>query len=174
MPADAPAVVMTQHLPASFSSAFAERLDRHSAMAVREASDGEAVLPGHAYLPPGGKHLRIIRDGARWRCRVDDGPAVNRHKPAVDVLFRSVAAAYGPNALGVILTGMGQDGLKGCEALCAAGSSVIVQDEASSVVWGMPGFVARAGLAEKVLPLDQIYDEIIRRVAAQPSFQLTH
>ncbi len=113
MPADAPAVVMTQHLPASFSSAFAERLDRHSAMAVREASDGEAVLPGHAYLPPGGKHLRIIRDGARWRCRVDDGPAVNRHKPAVDVLFRSVAQSAGGNAIGAILTGMGDDGARG-------------------------------------------------------------
>ncbi|RBA90564.1 protein-glutamate methylesterase/protein-glutamine glutaminase, partial [Xanthomonas oryzae] len=106
MPADAPAVVMTQHLPASFSTAFAERLNRHSAMSVREATDGEAILPGHAYLPPGGQHLRIIRDGARWRCRIDDGPPVNRHKPAVDVLFRSVAANAGANAVGAILTGM--------------------------------------------------------------------
>ena len=92
----------------------------------------------------------------------------------MDVLFRSVAAVYGANSLGVILTGMGQDGLKGCEALCAAGASVIVQDEANCIVWGMPGFVARAGLAEKVLPLDQIGTEIIRRIAARPSLQLTH
>ena len=139
MPADAPAVVMTQHLPASFSSAFAERLDRHSAMAVREASDGEAVLPGHAYLPPGGKHLRIIRDGARWRCRVDDGPAVNRHKPAVDVLFRSVAQSAGGNAIGAILTGMGDDGARGLLEMRQAGAPTLVQDEATSVVWGMPG-----------------------------------
>src|SRR4029077_21117230 len=95
-------------------------------------------------------------------------------RPSVDVLFRSVAAVYGANSLGVILTGMGQDGLKWSESLCAAGASVIVQDEASSVVWGMPGFVARAGLAEKILPLDQIGGEINRRVAAQPFFQLTH
>ncbi len=102
MPADGPAVVMTQHLPASFSSAFAERLTATSAMAVREASDGEAVLPGHAYLPPGGKHLRIIRDGARWRCRIDDGPAVNRHSRRWTCSARSrrarVAMPSGPSS----------------------------------------------------------------------------
>jgi len=104
MPADAPAVVMTQHLPAGFSTAFADRLNRHSAMAVREASEGEAILPGHAYLPPGGKHLQVVRDGARWRCKIDDGPPVNRHKPAVDVLFQSVARNAGANAIGAVLT----------------------------------------------------------------------
>lgn len=161
MPADAPAVVITQHIPASFSTAFAERLDRHSAMSVREASDGEAVLPGHAYLPPGGQHLRIIRDGARWRCRIDDSPAVNRHKPAVDVLFRSVATAAGANAIGVILTGMGDDGARGMLELKQAGASTLVQDEATSVVWGMPGSAVRLGAAEEMLPLEQIAHRLV-------------
>ncbi len=161
MPADAPAIVMTQHLPASFSTAFAERLDRHSAMSVREAGDGEAVLPGHAYLPPGGRHLRIIRDGARWRCRIDDSAPVNRHKPAVDVLFRSVAVAAGANAIGVILTGMGDDGARGLLEMKQAGAHTLVQDEASSVVWGMPGSAVRLGAAEETLPLEQIAHRLI-------------
>ncbi len=114
----------------------------------------------------------VQEEDHRMRLQTHQGPRENFCRPSVDVLFRSVAAVYGANALGVILTGMGQDGLKGCEALCAAGASVIVQDEASSVVWGMPGFVARAGLAEKILPLDQICGEIMRRVAAQPLLQL--
>ncbi|MGV8958995.1 MAG: protein-glutamate methylesterase/protein-glutamine glutaminase [Stenotrophomonas sp.] len=161
MPADAPAVVMTQHLPASFSTAFAERLDRYSAMSVREAGDGEAVLPGHAYLPPGGRHLRIIRDGARWRCRIDDGPAVNRHKPAVDVLFRSVALSAGANAIGVILTGMGDDGARGLLEMRQAGAPTLVQDEASSVVWGMPGSAVKLGAAAEILPLDSIAARLV-------------
>ena len=161
MPADAPAIVMTQHLPASFSTAFAERLDRHSAMSVREASDGEAILPGHAYLPAGGRHLRVIRDGARWRCRVDDGVPVNLHKPAVDVLFRSVAANAGANAVGVILTGMGEDGARGLLEMKQAGATTLAQDEASSVVWGMPGSAVRLGAADEVLPLDRIAERIL-------------
>ncbi|GAB3049138.1 protein-glutamate methylesterase/protein-glutamine glutaminase [Stenotrophomonas tumulicola] len=161
LPADAPAVVMTQHLPATFSGAFAERLDRHSAMAVREASDGEAVLPGHAYLPPGGRHLRVIRDGARWRCRVDDGPAVNRHKPAVDVLFQSVALSAGANAIGVILTGMGDDGARGLLQLRQAGAPTLVQDEATSVVWGMPGAAMKLGAADETVPLEKIAERLL-------------
>lgn len=161
LPADAPAVVITQHLPATFSTAFAERLDRHSAMAVREAGDGEAVLPGHAYLPPGGKHLRVIRDGARWRCRVDDGPPVNRHKPAVDVLFQSVAQSAGANAIGVILTGMGDDGARGLLQLRQAGAPTLVQDEATSVVWGMPGAAFKLGAAEEQLPLEKIAERLL-------------
>lgn len=156
MPADAPAIVITQHLPATFSTAFAERLDRHSAMAVREATDGEAILPGHAYIPAGGKHLRVVGDGARWRCRIDDGPAVNRHKPAVDVLFHSVAQTAGPNAIGAILTGMGDDGARGLLALRQAGARTLIQDEASSVVWGMPGAAHRLGAAEEVVPLPKV------------------
>lgn len=161
LPADAPAVVMTQHLPAQFSTAFAERLDRHSAMSVREASDGEAVLPGHAYLPPGGKHLRVIRDGARWRCRIDDGPPINRHKPAVDVLFRSVAESAGANAIGAILTGMGDDGARGLLDLRNAGAPTLVQDEATSVVWGMPGSAVRIGAAEEMVPLERIAERLM-------------
>jgi len=161
MPADAPAVVLTQHLPAGFSTAFAERLDRHSAMSVREASDGEAILAGHAYLPPGGQHLRIIRDGARWRCRIDDGPPVNRHKPAVDVLFRSVAANAGPNAIGAILTGMGDDGARGLLEMQQAGASTLVQDEQSSVVWGMPGAAFKLGAAQETVPLDRIAERLL-------------
>ncbi len=161
MPADAPAVVLTQHLPATFSTPFAERLDRHSAMSVREASDGEAVLPGHAYLPPGGKHLRIIRDGARWRCRVDDGPAVNRHKPAVDVLFRSVAESAGANAIGAILTGMGDDGARGLLELRNAGAPTLVQDEATSVVWGMPGAAFKLGATDEQVPLERIAERLM-------------
>jgi len=161
LPADAPAVVMTQHLPATFSTAFAERLDRHSAMAVREATDGEAVLPGHAYLPPGGKHLRVIRDGARWRCRIDDGPPVNRHKPAVDVLFQSVAQSAGANAIGVILTGMGDDGARGLLQLRQAGAPTLVQDEATSVVWGMPGAAFKLGAADEQLPLEKIAERLL-------------
>lgn len=161
MPADAPAVVITQHLPASFSPAFADRLNRHSAMSVREASDGEAIIPGHAYLPPGGLHLRVIRDGARWRCRIDDGPAVNRHKPAVDVLFRSVAANAGPNAIGAILTGMGDDGARGLLEMLQAGANTLVQDEASSVVWGMPGAAYKLGAAQEVVPLERVAERLI-------------
>ncbi|MGE8281535.1 MAG: CheB methylesterase domain-containing protein, partial [Stenotrophomonas sp.] len=161
MPADAPAVVMTQHLPASFSTAFAERLDRHSAMSVREASDGEAILPGHAYLPPGGRHLRVIRDGARWRCRVDDTAPVNLHKPAVDVLFQSVAQNAGANAIGAILTGMGEDGARGLLAMKLAGAPTLAQDEASSVVWGMPGSAVRLGATDEVLPLERISERLL-------------
>ncbi|KTF34987.1 protein-glutamate methylesterase/protein-glutamine glutaminase [Xanthomonas translucens] len=161
MPADAPAVVMTQHLPAGFSTAFADRLNRHSAMAVREASEGEAILPGHAYLPPGGKHLQVVRDGARWRCKIDDGPPVNRHKPAVDVLFQSVARNAGANAIGAVLTGMGDDGARGLLEMLQAGASTLVQDEATSVVWGMPGSAFRLGAAQEVLPLDRIAERLI-------------
>jgi len=161
MPADAPAVVITQHLPGSFSSAFAERLDRHSAMAVREASDGEAILPGHAYIPKGGLHLRVVGDGARWRCRLDDGPAVNRHKPAVDVLFQSVAQTVGANAIGAILTGMGDDGARGLLAMRQAGARTLIQDEASCVVWGMPGAAHRLGAAEETLPLNRIAERLL-------------
>ena len=156
MPADAPAVVLTQHIPGGFSRAFVERLDRHSPMLVREASDGEPVLPGHAYLPPGDNHLRVIRDGARWRCRIDDGPPVNRHRPAVDVLFRSVARNAGPNAIGAILTGMGDDGAHGLLEMLEAGASTLVQDEASSVVWGMPGAAVRLGAAQDIVALEDI------------------
>lgn len=156
MPPDAPAIVLTQHIPGSFSRPFAERLDRHSPMLVREARDGEMILPGHAYLPPGDHHLRVIRDGARWRCKLDPGPPVNRHRPAVDVLFRSVAQSAGANAVAAILTGMGDDGARGLLELRQAGAATLVQDEATSVVWGMPGAAVKLGAAQEILPLESI------------------
>ena len=166
----APAIVLTQHIPGGFSRAFVERLDRHSPMLVREAGDGEQILPGHAYLPPGDRHLRIIRDGARWRCRIDDGPPVNRHRPAVDVLFRSVAQNAGANAVAAILTGMGDDGARGLLELRQAGAATLVQDEATSVVWGMPGAAWKLGAAQEMLPLDRIAGRLLElsgaRVAA--------
>ena len=161
MPPDAPAIVLTQHIPGGFSRAFVERLDRHSQMLVREASDGEQILPGHAYLPPGDRHLRVIRDGARWRCRIDDGPPVNRHRPAVDVLFRSVAQSAGSNAVAAILTGMGDDGARGLLELREAGAATLVQDEATSVVWGMPGAAYKLGAAQEVLPLEKIAGRLL-------------
>jgi two-component system chemotaxis response regulator CheB len=166
MPPDAPAIVLTQHIPGGFSRAFVERLDRHSPMLVREAADGEQILPGHAYLPPGDRHLRVIRDGARWRCRIDDGPPVNRHRPAVDVLFRSVAQGAGSNAVGAILTGMGDDGARGLLELRQAGAATLVQDEATSVVWGMPGAAFKLGAAQEVLPLEKIAARLLELASA--------
>ena len=156
MPADAPATVIVQHIPAAFSAAFAERLDRHSRMTVMQARDHQPLLPGHAYLAPGGQHLRVVRSGARWLCRLGEDDPVRRHRPSVDVLFQSVAAHAGANASAALLTGMGDDGAAGLLALRDAGARTIAQDEASSVVWGMPGAAVANGAAAEVLPLEQI------------------
>jgi len=161
-------------MPAIFTMLLAKRLATKCALPVRECQPGDLLGPSCVWIAPGDYHMFVQQDENRMRLGTHQGPRENFCRPSVDVLFRSVASVYGASSLGVILTGMGQDGLKGCEALSAAGASVIVQDEASSVVWGMPGFVARAGLAEKILPLDQICGEILRRVAAQPSLQLIH
>jgi two-component system chemotaxis response regulator CheB len=170
LPPDAPAIVIAQHIPAAFSKAFAERMDRCSAMAVCQAEDGQYILPGHVYIAPGDHHLMVERDGARYRCRLSDGPQVNRHRPSVDVLFRSVAQNVGPNALGVILTGMGDDGARGLKEMLEAGADTIAQDEPSSVVWGMPGAAFKLGAAQQVLPLQRIATELLR-LAAQPRGQ---
>jgi two-component system chemotaxis response regulator CheB len=167
-------VVIAQHMPPIFTELLAKRLSSKCALPVREGKQGEPLSPGSIWIAPGDFHMVVQEENHKFSLRMHQGPRENFCRPSVDVLFRSVAASYSAGALGVILTGMGQDGLKGCEALCAAGASVIVQDEATSVVWGMPGFVARSGLAEKILPIDQIGGEIFRRVAAQPSLQLTH
>ncbi len=156
MPTDAPAIIITQHIPAEFSRPFAERLNKHSAMVVMQAEDGAPILTGHAYIAPGGKHLEAIRDGARWRCRVIDTEAVNRHKPSVGVMFNSLLRIPGTQCVAALLTGMGDDGSREMLALRQAGSRTIVQDEATSVVWGMPGTAFRLGAAEEVLPLDKI------------------
>ncbi len=161
LPADAPAVVISQHIPAAFSKPFAERMNRCSAMSVCEAQDGQYILPGHVYIAPGDRHLLVERDGARYRCRLNDGPPVNRHRPSVDVMFRSVAQKVGPNATGVILTGMGDDGARGLKEMLEAGAMTIAQDEASSVVWGMPGTAVKIGAAQHVLPLHRIADAVL-------------
>ena len=166
LPPDAPGIVVTQHIPAAFSRPFAERMDRSSALTVSEAEEGAPILPGHVYIAPGDRHLLVERSGARYLCRLDDGPPVNRHRPSVDVLFRSVAVKAGPNAVGVILTGMGDDGARGLLEMHEAGAFTIAQDEKSSVVWGMPGEAVRLEAVDQVLPLHKIAAEIYSRIAA--------
>jgi len=165
LPADAPACVITQHIPAGFSQPFAERMDRCSAIKVFHAADGQRILPGHAYIAPGGLHLRVERNGARYLCRLSEDAAVNRHRPSVDVLFDSVAAAVGRNAVGVLLTGMGKDGAAGLLRMRQANARTIAQDERSSVVWGMPGEAVKLDAAERVLPLESIAAALMRAAA---------
>ncbi|TVS18507.1 MAG: chemotaxis response regulator protein-glutamate methylesterase [Gammaproteobacteria bacterium] len=166
LPPDAPGVVIAQHIPKAFSGPFAQRMDKLSAMTVHEAEDGQLILPGHVYIAPGDRHLLLDRDGARYVCRLDDGALVNRHKPSVDVLFRSVAQQAGRNAIGVLLTGMGKDGAVGLGEMRASGSPTIAQDEASSVVWGMPGEAVAIEAADEVLPLTRIAEAIMRKADA--------
>lgn len=162
MPLTCPGIVITQHIPEAFSGPFARRMDSIAAISVCEARDGQQVLPGHAYIAPGDRHLMLVRDGARYVCRLHDGPPVNRHRPSVDVLFRSVAANAGQNAVGVILTGMGDDGARGLKEMHEAGSPTIAQDEQSSVVWGMPGQAVKIGGVDKILPLEHIAAQVLR------------
>ena len=135
-------------------------MNKHCQMTVFEAEDGQQVLPGHVYIAPGDRHLLLVRDGARYVCKLDDGPPVNRHKPSVDVLFRSVAQQAGRNAVGVMLTGMGRDGAEGMKEMQEAGAPTLAQDEATSVVWGMPGACVELGAADHVLPLKSISGKI--------------
>jgi two-component system chemotaxis response regulator CheB len=161
LPADTPGIVITQHIPKSFSTAFAKRMNRVCQMTVYEAEDGQQVLPGHVYIAPGDQHLLLVRDGARYVCKLDAGQPVNRHKPSVDVLFRSVAQQAGRNAIGALLTGMGKDGALGLKEMRDAGSPTIAQDEATSVVWGMPGEAVAIGAAVETLPLQNIAARIL-------------
>ncbi len=156
MPADSSGVVIVQHIPPVFSRSFANRMNDICALAVCEASDGQKILPGHVYIAPGDRHLSILRDGATYRCALHDSEPVNRHKPAVDVLFDSVAKHAGENSVGVVLTGMGRDGAKGLLRMREQGARTVVQDEKSSIVWGMPGAAVNVGAAESVLPLENI------------------
>jgi two-component system, chemotaxis family, protein-glutamate methylesterase/glutaminase len=158
-------IVIVQHMPPVFTRMLANRLDGRCALRVIEAEGGELLRPGRVHIAAGGQHLTLARQGTSVVTVATDDPPENSCRPAVDVLFRSVAALYGPSILSVVLTGMGQDGLRGAEAIRVAGGQVLAQDEASSVVWGMPGFVVRAGLADAVLPLDALAAEITRRVA---------
>lgn len=166
MPADAPGTVITQHIPAAFSGPFAERMNGVSAMTVCEAQDGQQILPGNVYIAPGGQHLLVERSGARFICRLNDGPPVNRHKPSVDVMFRSVAQNIGANAISVMLTGMGNDGAQGMKEMHDAGAPTIAQDEKTSVVWGMPGEAVKLGCVDKVVCLQKVSSEILTYLSA--------
>ena len=166
LPADAPAVVITQHMPPGFTKSYAARLDSLCRIRVKEAVDGDRVLPGHAYIAPGGFHLSVERSGANYLARVRDGAPVNRHKPSVEVLFDSAAKVVGPNALGVMLTGMGADGARAMKTMRDAGSWNVCQDEASCVVFGMPREAIAHGAAHEVLPLQRIAPALIERLRA--------
>ncbi len=165
LPPSTPGIVITQHIPAAFSKPFSERLNANSAMTVTQAEHGQQILPGHAYVAPGDRHLEVVRDGARFVCRLLDSEPVNRHKPSVEVMFNSVARNVGRNALCVLLTGMGDDGADAMGEMKRAGAPTIAQDEASSVVWGMPGEAVKRGHADEVLPLHSIAERILHHVA---------
>ncbi|MFY8085529.1 MAG: protein-glutamate methylesterase/protein-glutamine glutaminase [Rubrivivax sp.] len=164
LPADSPAVLITQHMPPGFTRGYAMRLDASSRLQVSEAVDGVRILPGHGYLAPGGMHLSVERSGSNYVARVRDGEPVNRHKPSVEVLFQSAASVVGPNALGVMLTGMGADGARAMKAMRDAGSYNIVQDEATSVIFGMPREAIALGAAHEVAPLQAIAARLIERL----------
>ena len=162
----APAVptFIVQHMPPLFTAMLAERLGKCGPVQFHEATVGMEPLPGHAYLAPGGKHMVVKREGTRVLVRLNELPPENSCRPAVDPMFRSLTDVYGGNILAVVMTGMGQDGLRGCERVREHGGAVVVQDEASSVVWGMPGYIANAGLADAIVPLPLIAAEIDRRL----------
>jgi two-component system, chemotaxis family, protein-glutamate methylesterase/glutaminase len=160
-PANFPGIIVTQHMPAGFTKSFSERLDSFSAMQVKEAETGDSVVPGVALIAPGSKHLLLRRSGARYYAEVKDGPLVNRHKPSVDVMFRSVSKVAGKNAVGIILTGMGGDGARGMLEMKTEGATNIAQDEKSCVVFGMPKVAIETGGVDFVLPLDKITRKVI-------------
>ncbi len=164
LPPDSPAVVITQHMPPGFTKSYAARLDSLCRIRVKEAVDGDRILPGHAYIAPGGLHLSVERSGANYVARVRDGEPVNRHKPSVEVLFESAAKVVGPNAVGVMLTGMGADGARAMKAMKDAGSWNVCQDEASCVVFGMPREAIAHGAAHEVLPLQRIAPAVVERL----------
>ncbi len=161
MPADAPGIVIVQHMPEHFTATFARRLDTLCALSVKEAADGDSVLRGRALIAPGNRHLLLKRSGARYYVEIKTGPLVSRHRPSVDVLFRSAARYAGKNAVGVIMTGMGDDGARGMKELKEAGAHTLAQDEQSCVVFGMPNEAIRHGGVEKVLPLGKLSAEVL-------------
>ena len=166
-PPDYPGTLITLHMPPGFTQRYAERLDKSCRITVREAKDGEPVLPGHAYVAPGDHHLRIARSGSDYLARVSQDEPVNRHRPSVDVLFGSAARLAGPNAIGVLLTGMGKDGARALLEMRQAGAWTIAQDEASCVVFGMPKAAIERGGAQQVLPLDRMAQAIAAFAARQ-------
>ncbi|MGK7397114.1 MAG: protein-glutamate methylesterase/protein-glutamine glutaminase [Candidatus Cyclobacteriaceae bacterium M3_2C_046] len=162
LPLDCPGIVIVQHMPEQFTKSFANRLNETCKITVKEAENGDSVIRGRALIAPGNKHLLLNRSGARYYVEVKDGPLVNRHRPSVDVLFRSTARFAGSNSIGVILTGMGDDGAKGLLELKESGAKTIAQDEKSCVVYGMPKEAVKLNAADKILPLDQIAGNILR------------
>ncbi|OBZ92603.1 chemotaxis protein CheY [Pararhizobium polonicum] len=167
LPANAPGIVIVQHMPEKFTAAFAKRLNSLCEVEVKEAVDGDPVLRGHVLIAPGDQHMLLERQGARYHVSVKTGPLVSRHRPSVDVLFRSAARSAGANAMGVIMTGMGDDGARGMEEMKQAGAFTVAQDEATSIVFGMPKEAIARGGVDRVVPLDQIAREIL---AAQARF----
>jgi two-component system chemotaxis response regulator CheB len=161
LPAVCPGLVIVQHMPPTFTAAFAARLNNLCAIDVHEARNNDRVIPGSALIAPGGKHLLLKRSGAQYYVEVKEGPAVNRHCPSVDVLFRSAATCAGSNALGIIMTGMGDDGARGLKEMRDAGAHTIAQDEASCVVFGMPKEAIRLDAAERVMSLDDVPKAIL-------------
>jgi two-component system chemotaxis response regulator CheB len=162
LPANSPGVVIVQHMPESFTKAFARRLDSLCEVAVKEAVHGDPVLRGHVLIAPGGRHMMLERQGARYYVSIKDGPLVSRHRPSVDVLFRSAARNAGSNAVGIIMTGMGDDGARGLLEMKEAGARTIAQDEATSIVFGMPKEAIARGAADQVTPLQHIARELLR------------
>jgi two-component system chemotaxis response regulator CheB len=167
LPADAPGMVIVQHMPEKFTASFAKRLDSLCEVDVREATDGAAILRGQVLIAPGNLHTMVERSGANYRVSVREGPLVSRHRPSVDVLFRSAARSAGSNAVGVIMTGMGDDGARGLEEMKQAGARTVAQDEASSVVFGMPKEAIARGCVDRIVGLDKIASEILRLAAAR-------
>ncbi len=168
LPQNTPGVVIAQHIPKAFSAAFTNRMNACSELIVCEAQDGQPILAGHAYIAPGDCHLLVLREGAGYRCHLNDGALVNRHRPSVDVLFRSVAQSAGCHSVGVILTGMGRDGAEGLKEMKEAGAATIAQDENTSVVWGMPGAAWQIGAAQSLHALQHIAAQILGLVSAVP------
>ena len=156
MPVDSPGIVITQHMPPGFTTSFAKRLDSLCRVNVIEPLGGERIVPGHAYLAPGDKHLTVIRSGADYRIELSDGPRVSGHKPSVDVMFESVAAAVGSNALAVVLTGMGKDGALGIRYIAEQGGYTMAQDEATSMIFGMPQEAIKTGCVKQIVPLHEV------------------
>jgi two-component system chemotaxis response regulator CheB len=162
IPEDSPGMVVVQHMPEKFTASFAARLDSLCRVTVKEAADGDSVIPGQVLIAPGNKHTLLKRSGARYFVEVKDGPLVSRHRPSVDVLFRSTARYAGKNAVGIIMTGMGDDGARGMLEMKQAGAVNFAQDEATSVVFGMPGEAIKLGGVDRVVALHRIAPEIMR------------
>lgn len=172
LPATSPALLITQHMPPGFTRSFAERLNKLCQITVKEAEDGERVLPGHAYIAPGNRHLELSRSSADYQVKLNDGPPVNRHRPSVDVLFRSVAQHAGRNAVGVILTGMGNDGAAGMLEMHRAGAYTLAQNEASCVVFGMPREAIATGGVNEVVELDRMSQRMLAQIAGGQALRI--